>query len=187
MGIVFRQSVKATVINFSGAALGALIVYLSTRFLSTPEYGFNKNIINIAAVAQMLVSFGSANTIYMYIQRYDEQPEKRKMLFTLGILTPLLTTIILGIPYLFLQHQVVNLYKPNDRFYMTVFYFYIPFLIWIWSTIQTLEQYLWTKVKIAITSFLREIVLRLLNILLLVLFIFKLISFYFFLSFYLYL
>lgn len=178
MGIVFRQSIKATIINFAGALLGALIVFISTKFLSPTQYGFNKNIINVGAVAQIFASLGTTITVYNFSQRYANEREKKKVLLTISFLTPIVVVLLLCIPYFIFERQFIDIYKVKDRFYVATFYLYVPLLVWLWSTITTLEQYMFSHVRVAVTSFFKEIVLRLLNILLLVLFIFHIINFY---------
>ena len=50
MGIVFRQSIKTTIVIFAGAVLGAVVTFISPTYFRQAEYGYTKNLINQAAV-----------------------------------------------------------------------------------------------------------------------------------------
>ncbi|HXS35858.1 MAG TPA: polysaccharide biosynthesis C-terminal domain-containing protein [Flavipsychrobacter sp.] len=178
MGIVFRQSIKTTIVIFTGAALGALIAWWYPRIINQQQLGLINNTINIGALAQLIVLLGTGTTMQVFIQKYVNTDERRSVLITVSLLVPLLSTIVFTIPYLIFKSYIIHKYQPTDQPYMDTYYLYIPVMIIIWSYMTLFDMYLQTQLKVAVSSFVREIVLRICNVALMVLFVFKIISFY---------
>src|SRR5690606_28252863 len=80
-------------------------------------------------------------------------------------------------PYFLLKTQILLFFKPEDRMLANEFYAVVPVLIFLWSYVVALECYLISQSKTAILSFIREIILRVINIALIVLLFVQLISF----------
>jgi len=178
MGIVFRQSVKTTIIAFSGALLGALINYVYTFILTKPQLGYSKDLIYQGAVLQVFVLLGVNSTVATFIPRYSHN--KQKSLLTISVFVPLIVTVLLSVPYVIFRSKILSFFQVEDAVFINTFYLWLPLLILLWSYMSLFELYLISQVKVAIPTFMREIVLRLLNIVLIILFAFKLISFYYF-------
>ncbi len=178
MGIVFRQSVKTTIVNFAGALLGALIVFISPQIFSQQQYGFTKNVNIEGAIAHLLTLMGTASLAYTFTQRYAGKDERKKVLVAICSLVPLAATVVLTIPYLMFRNDVVNLYQPGDRNLVNRYYLWVPVLVLLWSFMNFIEQYLISQVKVAAAAFTREVLLRLVNILFIVLYFLHWISFH---------
>jgi O-antigen/teichoic acid export membrane protein len=177
MGIVFRQSIKTTLVTFLGTALGALIIYYGTHILNMAQYGYRQNLINLAVVLQYIVLFGLNSIIIVFTPRYPEKDERRKIILTISFLVPTLLTLVFSIPYLLFKKQFLSLYQAADIPFLDAYYMWLPLFILIWSYMSCMEYYLISKMKVAIPAFAKEVLLRLGNLALLVLFYFKAISF----------
>lgn len=167
MGIVFRQSIKTTIVTLTGAVLGALVVFLNSHLLSQDQYALVTIIITSAAVSQMLVMMGTANLISVYTQRYKYEDERRKGLLSIGVGVTLIGSLLFFLLLLLLKEQVLGWYKESDRPLLEKYYLLMPLLVTIWSMVTVFDQYLIAHVKIAISAFSREVLLRLCNITLL--------------------
>ena len=178
MGIVFRQSVKTTIVNFTGAALGALLVVASTYILSKQGFGFTKNLTVEGSLLNFVVLLGSSSLAYTFTQRYGPQDKRKKVLITICAFIPLITTILLTIPYIIFRENVVNLYQPADRDFVNTYYMWLPVLVLFWSFMSFLDLYLISQLKVAASAFMREVLLRICNIIILVLYYYRLISFH---------
>ena len=167
MGIVFRQSIKGTIVTFTGAALGAIIVWVSTSVLSQTQYGLITNITLLAASLQLVIILGTANLIAVYTQRYDEYDIRRKALLTLGALTTFITGILFTILFFAMKEHVVAMYNIQDQPLIRKYYHFVPVVIMFMSSMTIFECYLLAHVKIAQAAFSKEVLLRVLNLLLL--------------------
>ncbi len=167
MGIVFRQSIKGTIVTFTGAALGAVIVWVSTSVLSQTEYGLITNLTLLAASIQLMIILGTANLILVYIQRYDEHDIRRKALLTLGAFTTFITGIIFTLMFFAVKEHVVAMYNIQDQPLIRRYYHFAPVVIMLMSSMSIFEHYLMAHLRIAQAAFSKEVLLRVLNLLLL--------------------
>jgi len=178
MGIVFRQSVKTTIVNFTGAALGALIVFLSTKIISPQGYGFVKNVNIEGAMINFIALLGTSQLASTFTQRYERNDARKRVLVTICAIVPVATTILLTIPYLIFRREIVGLYQVEDQALVNEYYLWVPVLVLLMSLMVFLDQYLLSQLKVAASAFTREVLLRLCNVLFIVLFYLKWISFH---------
>lgn len=164
MGIVFRQSVKSTLSTLSGALLGAFIVYLTRHLLSDQERGFRDNLTNQAVVAGQILLLGAHNTLAVFIHRYPPEDRRRAALLSLTFLAPLLSIALACALYLLFQPSFVGLYQVADRPFISRYFLWVPAFVLFFAYQCLLETYLITQLKVAKAVFLREVVLRLLQL-----------------------
>src|SRR3954470_21456895 len=115
MGIVFRQSVKTSIVVVSGAILGALILWLSTRFIPKQEYGFITILTRWAIMLAVFTPLGLNSTLAVFIHRYNNYYLKRKMLISVFLGVPFLITIVISSIYLALPEWVLGHFQPGDQ------------------------------------------------------------------------
>lgn len=170
MGIVFRQSVKSSLATFAGALLGALVIYLSTYFLPKQEFGFRSTLTNYAVVAGQILLFGLHNTIAVYIHRYEPGDRRGPVLLTATMMIPALLIGAATIVYALCRESITHLFQPDDIPFITSYFYWLPLFTLLFAYQVILETYLISQLKVAKATFIREVLLRLLNILLIVLF-----------------
>ena len=83
MGVVFRQSVKTSLVIFAGAILGALLTWLSTKYIpDKQQLGYLQNLTKQAVSLTNFLLLGLTSTLAVYIHRYAGDESKRKVLIT---------------------------------------------------------------------------------------------------------
>lgn len=164
MGIVFRQSVKTSIVTFTGAGLGALIVLVSPMLMEKTEYGLISNITYLAATIQLFVMVGTHLLVAVYTQRYGHEDERRKALLTLSILVTVVSSILFSIVFMLLKTPIVNMYNTADQALISEYYHYIPFVVLFMAFATILDHYMSANFKVAQSAFAREIILRLANL-----------------------
>lgn len=169
MGIVFRQSIKTTLVTFTGAALGAAIILASTSILTQAQYGLITNITYIAAIIQLVILLGTSNLVAVYTQRYEPGDIRRKALISISLGTTILLGLIFSIAFILLKDSIIPAYAEKDQDLVSKYYNYIPLVVWFMAVITMFDSYLIANVKIAVSAFSREVVLRVVNISLLLL------------------
>lgn len=179
MGIVFRQSVKSTLVIFFGALLGAVTILLSTKYLTKQELGFNRIILFQAIVASQFVMMGMSAVLNIFIHKYPPEDKRRAPLIAICFTIPFLITGFISVFYFIFKTQLIHfLYNlPSDKIYGDRFFILLPICTLLYSVLILLEIYLSSQMKVAKSLFMREVVLRSCNILLIVLFIFHWINF----------
>lgn len=179
MGIVFRQSVKSTIVIFTGNVIGALVHYFSTYVFKDDmqEFGFARTLINIGTIAIMVVLMGGSSTMQIYAQKFEARDARKKLLITFCSIMPLSTTLLLLPAYLFFKEELIHLFKAEDWQYLYDYYLWIPTLILLWAYLILFEAYMVSQHKTAQSLIMREVILRVLNLLTLAAFYYQLIDF----------
>jgi O-antigen/teichoic acid export membrane protein len=164
MGIVFRQSVKTTIVTFTGAGLGAIIVLVSPMLMEKAEVGFVSTLTYLAATVQLLVMMGTSALVAVYTQRYGHFDERRKALLTIGMLVTVISSLIFSIAFFALRGPIIGLYNASDQALISKYYHFIPFVVLFMALGNIIEHYLVANMKVAQSAFAKEIVLRLVNL-----------------------
>lgn len=180
MGVVFRQSIKTTAFTFLGAALGAVIVLVGSNVMPKQELGFSRNLTNQTVVASFFMLMGMANTLFLYFHRFDAEREKerRSVFMSLCFLVPLVVFVVAMIPYFLFQDFLINkFFQEVDRPFMKQYLLCFPLFTLFYLYTSLLEHYMLTQMKSAVASFVREVLLKALNLGLILLYGFDLINY----------
>jgi O-antigen/teichoic acid export membrane protein len=177
MGIVFRQSIKTTIIIFLGALLGAFILWLSTTYIPKQELGFVRTLTNCTVVATQILSLGFHNSIAVYMHKYAAYKQKRGFLIAICLVIPTLFLCFSTLLYIGLKASIVHLFQVQDIPFIDRYFLWLPVFTVLMLYQVILEQYLISQVKVAISAFVREVVLRVANVVIIVLYGFGFISF----------
>lgn len=169
MGIVFRQSIKSTIVIFSGAMLGAISNLIYPYILSKTELGLFTNIIYTAAMLQIFMMLGTGTTIAIYTQKYSVDDDRKKMLITFGCITTFLVTVLFTFVYIGAKEFIIRQYQPVDQSLIREYFYWVPLLILFMSFTSLFENYLVSQTKTAVSAFSKEVLLRLFNLALLAL------------------
>ncbi len=166
MGIVFRQSIKTSIVTFTGAALGAVTMYLGMKLIPEQEWGFRNNLNNQAVVGGQVFLLGLHNTLSVYIHKYNYQDKRRAALITMSFVLPFLVTTVAALLFFLLKPQILQLFQERDIPFVSKYYYLVPLNVLFLSGVYLFEQYLISELKVAKATFNREIVLRVLNLVL---------------------
>lgn len=180
MGIVFRQSVKASIVTFTGAVLGLVITYVSARIFSQTEFGFYRDFIAKSLLFSYVMLLGVSETVRIYTQKYAASDPRRKTLLCLALVVPFISVCIISVFYHVFRSDIVSIYKAGDQPYIRMVYYWLPVFTLIWTYICVFEGYLLSQYKVAVSAFLKDVVQRMFLLILIVLFFYGLISFYVF-------
>lgn len=170
MGIVFRQSAKNSIVVGIGALLGALIMWLSVKFIAKQELGSIGILTNFAITFSQILLLGLNNTMIVYIHRYANDVKKKKLLLGMCLSLPILFATLITIAYYYLKTPILNLFQQEDATIMAQYFMWLPIYTVLFIYLIILEQYLGSQMKVAISAFMREVVLRVLNIAVILLF-----------------
>lgn len=177
MGIVFRQSIKTSIVVFTGAFLGVLIAWMSTKLILPQLYGYTNNLTRQALLMSQVCILGINSTLVVYIHKYTERDNRRHLLISLYLVIPLVFALLCSIPYYFLRPWVLHHFQPADVPLMDRYYLLLPVYGIIFILLTLLDQYLGSQMKVAVSAFLKEVVLRVINIILILLYGLEYISF----------
>jgi len=178
MGIVFRQSVKTTLVAILGAVLGAVIIWMGTKFIPTQrEFGFTRNLTLQAVNLSQLLVLGMQSTLSVYIHKYADHAAKRKTLLSLCLGIPFIACVLFSLLYFSFKSVVLKHTHTEDVPLTDHYYYWLPIYTLLFVYMAMLELYLGSQMRNAIAAFMREVVVRVLSIVTLLLFAFGALSF----------
>lgn len=167
MGIVVRQSIKSVIVTLGGVVMGAAIAVLSTRFFPKEELGFRENLIKLSIWISYMGIFGYNYTLIIFAQKYPPGHPKRSSFLFLVALFPILFTLFISVAYFLFFPSVAKLYKNgNDMQMMLEYSVLFPLLTMFSVVILWFESYLQSLNKTALQNFAREILARIVYIVL---------------------
>ena len=176
MGIVVRQSAKASLVNYIGVAIGYFnVVYLYPYCLNPEIIGLNKILIDSAIFLAFFVQLSVPQAAIKFFPFFKDEKQKHHGFFLLLMIFPIIGLLIFGSIFFLFNSNITTYFITNAKLFTDYIYIILPLTIFI-TYINILETYATLLLRIAIPRLIREIVLRLLNILIIVLFYFRILS-----------
>lgn len=160
MGIVIRQSIKATLINYIGAFLGFIItMFVLTRFLKPEEIGLTKVIYEVAFLISGFAQLGVNASAMRFFPYFRDAKHQNHGFFFYLMLLPALGGIIFISVYFLLEEPIQDFFSKNSSLFLA-YYNWVPplmFFVLFWSVLEVYSNLL---MRIVIPKFIREIALR---------------------------
>lgn len=173
MSKVRRQSIISTFIIYTGFFIGLINNYflLQKDYFSTEEYGLYSAFQNIAILIAAVAPFGSLSYIYKFYPYYHNRvPDKKSDLLGIALLLTLFGFVVIGLFGFIFKDIIVAKYSVNSKLFVDYYAWMFPFGLGL-TLFGLLEAFTWTLRKPVVTNTLREVVWRLIVLLLIILFI----------------
>ena len=176
MGIVAKQSIYNTVIIFTGAFLGAInILFLFPIILPDEEIGLTRLLLSFTVIFSQFTSLGSQSMLVKFIPKFRidfTYKGSATYIFKISIIGFLVSTLML-----FFGKPIFDyFYLDNSSLFITYFFYLIP-LILFQILINYFSGFLQALFKSVFPLFVNEILIRVLQTIILILFYFSYIDF----------
>ncbi len=173
MGVVIRQSFKATVISYIGAVLGYINLLFLYPLCLTPELiGFTRLIVEIATLLAWFSQLGISNAIVRFFPLFNNV-QKRHNGFLFYITTlPFIGFIIFGIVIIVFKSAIIHYFNSDSNLIYTYFYYVLPIAFFIIYSSVT-EAYSSVLMRIVVPRIAKEVVLRIVIMIVILLYHFK--------------
>jgi O-antigen/teichoic acid export membrane protein len=172
MSTIRKQSILSSGVVYLGLALGAFTQYLFAREFRPDQYGLiNGMFMSIGTILCFTASFGMPNFIYKFDPYYrDNLPPKKNDIMSVALLVGLGGFLVTSVAGVLLRGVVIRFYAVQSA--ALVHYYYWIFLFGLGLTLfAILEAYGWQERLSVLTSYLREVQVRLFTIVLIVLYL----------------
>ena len=177
MGIIIRQSLKASVAVYLGVFIGMVNIFLvSTYYLSKEQLALIRILIENSLVFAAFSQLGIGAIIDRYFVRFKDDEKKHNGFLTFALLYPLFGLLVFGILYVVFKAQIVAYFAENAPLLNYYHILTLP-LTFVWVYLLVFEVYCKNHSRIAIPMFLREVLLKIFNIMLILMFAFNWIDF----------
>lgn len=166
MGIIKRQGLKSSIINYIGVGIGAIFFLLVFPQILDKKYlGFYQLILSATLVFAQLTILGTSNVLFKFFERFKK--ENRIGVFnSFALISIVLGCALFTILYFVFQDVVIAFYEKKSPLFGT-YYYILPPLVFMLSISHYLDHFAMMKLRVAVPTFIREIVSRVLIIIVL--------------------
>lgn len=181
MGIVFKQSLQNTITTYLGFGIGAInTMFLYTHFMADEYYGLVGFILSTSAILSPLMALGVPNTMVRYYSSFTQKREQEGFSL-LMLLLPLAAILPLGIITYLAYGAIAQFISGQNAMVKD----YVWYIFWVALAMGYFEVfYAWARVqkKSVFGNFLKEVLVRALVMVLLILLHYKIIDVAFFMK-----
>ncbi|MDX1636840.1 MAG: oligosaccharide flippase family protein [Balneolaceae bacterium] len=170
MGVIVRQSIQNTVIAYVGVVLGIVsTILLYPRVLTPDQYGLTRILVSLTAVAAQFAHLGMKNTITRYFPHFKNTPAGKQGLLFLTLVVPLAGFLLFCLLFFLFEDQLLYYYRDQSRLIQQYHLYLLP-LVGVVLYYEVLNSYV-RALKDSVTgSFLNEVLVRFLIIIVLLLY-----------------
>jgi O-antigen/teichoic acid export membrane protein len=159
MGVIIRQSLKSTIVQYAGIALGYLnMAILFPALFSREQIGLIAFLISTTYLLMPIVQLGVSNIIIKFYPRFKKE-NKTPVLNTLALLIPLFSFIIIAGVLIIGKEIVISRFYSGKLLVEQYYILLIPFIFFVsqymvWSSISRVN------LRIVVPNFIDKILIR---------------------------
>lgn len=164
MGVVVRQSIKGTIMNYLGVLVGFVTTFfIVTKYLTTEEVGLTRVLVDASILLSGLAQLGTNTSAMRYYPYFRDEKERDHGFFGWSVIIPLVGFVIFTILFVFFRHPIENYFSQNSELFVEYIYFVIPmaFFMMYLAVFETNSNLL---MRIVIPKFIREVGIRLMTL-----------------------
>jgi len=181
MGVVRTKSLISTIYTYLGFILGAINIYLMTKYLTPAQNGLTRTLFEVSTLLTSFACLGVPTLVARYYPHYKALPSKKMDLLTLAFLTGGIGIIIVFTSTWLFQPLIVRKFSGKSPLLVEYFYLAYP-LVFFFLGFQILEVHAWNQYKTILSNFMKEVVFRVFHTVLIVALIMGLIHFHTFMN-----
>ena len=176
MGVVARQSIKGSMANYIGVAIGFFTTFfVLTKCLTKEEIGLTRVLVDAATLFAAFAQLGSNSSIIKYFPYFNDGRGNRG-LFGLSLLLPFvgfaLTTAIL----LLFRGDIIDVYSERSPLITNYFYLLLPLTLFV-LYLTVFETNANVLMRITVPRLVREVGIRVMTLVCYLLYGYRVISF----------
>jgi O-antigen/teichoic acid export membrane protein len=165
LGIIVKQGILNSIYSYLGVLLGFLtIIYVQPQFLKPTEIGLIRILVSFSFMASIFVPLGIGTVTMRFFPNIKNSDNSHNGHFTIILLFCSIGFIILSGLLLFFKDNILLYYEVKSPLFNNYFY-YTFFFSFIVAITGVMNVYAASLYKTAISVFLNEVLVRLLQIL----------------------
>jgi O-antigen/teichoic acid export membrane protein len=179
MSQIRRQSIISTIIIFIGFAIGFFnnLFFTKPNWFSPDQYGLTRSFFDFSQIIYAYSFLGLSTVIYKFTPYYRAHlKDEENDLLSWALLFSVIGFLLFLAGGIIFKSFFEQKFSLNSKMLVDYYYWIYPFGFSL-LIFTILESYCWSIKRTVISNFLRETVLRLLTSALILLFIFKIISY----------
>ncbi len=181
MGIIIRQSIKSSIGYYLGVILGAInTLFIATHFLTADELAVSRILLENSLIMAAFMHLGAPHICDKFFAKFNNSNKQHNGILVYLLLFPIFGLMVFGFLFTLFLPEIKGVYFSKSPSIVQYIWLSLP-MAFLWSIVMILEAYTRSNNRIAIPTFLRESLYRIINILLIVSYGLGFISFYAFL------
>lgn len=165
MGVIIRQSLKGTFVNYIGVVLGIFVqFYIVAKYLDPEVIGLSKVVYAVAFLLSTLALLGSGSTGMRFFPYFKDKESGNHGFLYYYLLFPLVGVVLMTLLYLGFRTPIESYFGAKSPLFNEHFYYVIPMMVvlafWVWA-----ENYANINMRIALPKAVREIGMRVMMLL----------------------
>lgn len=163
MGIVIRQSLKGTVVNYIGVVLGIFVqFYIVAKYLEPEVLGLTKVVYEVALLCSSFALMGSVSSGIRFFPYFKNRENGNNGFFFYYLMLPIVGCILVSLLYCACRGWIVDFFGgEKSRMFNEFFYWVIPLMI-VLTFWQFFETFANINMRIAVPKAVREVGMRIL-------------------------
>ena len=164
MGVIAKQSIKGALANYLGVLIGAVTTFfVVTDLLTQEEIGLTRVMVDAAMPFAGLAQLGTNASILRFYPRFKDPEHRDHGFFGWSLILPFIGFSIIAILFFLFKSHIVSYYSKDAPLLVDYVYLLLPltFFVLYMTVFETNASVL---LHIAVPKFVREVVIRLLNL-----------------------
>lgn len=161
MGIVVRQSIKSTLMNYLGVAIGFVTTFfVMTKYLTQEEIGLTRVMADAALLLSGLAALGTNTSALRYYPYFKDRESRDHGFFGWTLIVPLVGFVIFTILFFVFKDFIINKFSDESPLFVDYMYLVIPmaFFMMYMTVFETNANVL---MRIVVPRMVREVGVRL--------------------------
>jgi len=160
MGVIIRQSVKGTLVNYLGVAVGFITTFfVLTHYLTTEEVGLTRVLVDAATLFAGFAQLGTGSSVIRFYPYFRDEEAKDHGFFFWSVLVPFVGFILFLIVLFAFKQPIIRVFADKSPLFVNYFRFIIPlsFFMLYQAVFEANSNVL---MRIVVPKFIREVGVR---------------------------
>ena len=164
MGVIAKQSIKGALANYLGVIIGAVTTFfVVTDLLTQEEIGLTHVLVDAAMIFAGLAQLGTNASILKFYPVFKDEATHDHGFFGWTLLLPLVGFVLMTLFFFLFKDGIVDYYSQNSPLVVNYIYLLLPLIFFV-LYMTVFETNASVLEHIAAPKFVREVVVRLVNL-----------------------
>ena len=160
MGVVIKQSIRGTIVNYLGIAVGFVTTFfIITKYLKQEEIGLSRVLIDAAILFASFSQLGTGSSIIRFFPYFKDESGKHHGFFFWTLVVPVFGFLVFLLVAKCLEGTILQTFSKNSELFVTYYRFVFPLsLFMLYRTV--FEANANVLMRIVVPKFVNEVGVR---------------------------
>ncbi len=160
MGVVIKQSIRGTLVNYLGVAIGFITTFfVVTAYLTQEEVGLTRVLIDAAILFSSFAQLGTGSSIIRFFPFFKDEGKRHHGFFFWTLIVPFVGFLVFLLVAKCLQGTIIQTFSKNSELFVTYYKFVFPLSLFMLYQ-GVFEANANVLMRIVVPKFVREVGVR---------------------------